>query len=163
MPSALHTSWHTVKVSFTHSSFGPSRATSSAAGVAVTQTMFMSCSGSAKAATIGPGSEVRVSERVSVVLTTTVSEMTIAAGVGCTGLSMLSMPADLRKMGALRTAMHIRQMGMTLREEGSESGVDDAQARVSRQLAYTGPVLCVRPRGAIPRGLYIGLLEGGWS
>jgi hypothetical protein len=37
------------------------------------------------------------------VLTTTVSEMTIAAGIGCTGLSMLSMPADLRKMGALRT------------------------------------------------------------
>ena len=52
---------------------------------------------------------------------------------------------------------------MPLREEESESGVDDARARISRQLAYTGPVLCVRPRGAIPRALYIGLLEGGWS
>jgi len=103
MLRALRTSWHTVKVSFTHSSLGPSRVTSSAAGVAVTQTMSMSCSGSAKAATIGPGSEFRVSDRISVVLTTTVSEMTIAAGIGCTGLSMLSMPADLRKMGALRT------------------------------------------------------------
>ena len=113
MLSALHTSWHTVKVSFTHSSLGASRVTSSSAGVAVTQTMFKSCSGSAKAATIGPCSESRVSERVSVVLTTTVSEMTIAAGTGCTGLSMLSMPADLRKKGALCTS---DTKGVTLRE-----------------------------------------------
>jgi hypothetical protein len=59
--------------------------------------------------------------------------------------------------------MHIRHTRGCLRERRGESGVDGVRARVFRQLAYTGPVLCVRPRGAIPRALYIGLLEGGWS
>jgi hypothetical protein len=160
MLRALHTSWHTVKVSFTHSSLGPSRVTSSSAGVAVTQTMFMSCSGSAKAATIGPGSEFRVSERISVVLTTTVSEMTIAAGTGCTGLSMLSMPADLRKKRALCTDAHQAHKGMPPREEGREWGRWRAGSSVSTASIH-GPSALRQAAWGHPSGLVHRPLGGG--